>query len=483
MENNPTNSPHNIDAKAIKAEAEHLLRQFSPVQHQELLQHLLKQVGKVDFRLKAKLEGDEKLGRKHFLVICIEEILIIARRQSWGICQHNNSVYLYNGAYWSKIDEKELQSFLGEAAEKMGVYEFDARLYTFKEQLYRQFLTAANLPKPKQGKEVVLINLLNGTFEISPSKQILREHRQEDFLTYQLPFTYDPTANALMFEAYLQQVQPDLSRQHILAEFLGYLFIRPSTLKLEKALLLYGTGANGKSVFFEIVFALLGAKNVSNYSLQSLTNENGYYRAKLDNKLLNYASELNGKLEASTFKQIVSGEPVEARLPYGNPFLMEDYAKLIFNCNELPKDVEQTHAFFRRFLIVPFEVTIPEAEQDRELSKKIIEQELSGIFNWVLQGLNRLLRQKKFTYSEAVEKQLHQYQKESDNVLMFLEEEQYQVGIDYCKPVKDFYQEYRAYCSEGGYRSCNNRNFKSRLFKAGFQIDRKNFGYVVYFKK
>src|SRR5690606_16817975 len=110
----------------------------------------------------------------------------------------------------------------------------------------------------------------------------------------------------------------------------------------------------------------------------------GYARAMLANKLLNYATEINGKLETSTFKQLVSGEPVEARLPYGEPFTLTNYAKLIFNCNELPKDVEQTHAYFRRFLIVPFEVTIPGTEQDKELSKKIIESELSGVFNWVL---------------------------------------------------------------------------------------------------
>ena len=154
-------------------------------------------------------------------------------------------------------------------------------------------------------------------------------------------------------------------------------------------MLLYGTGANGKSVFFEVVNALLGSNNVSSYSLQSLTNENGYYRAMIANKLVNYASEINGKLETAIFKQLVSGEPVEARLPYGEPMTITNYAKLIFNCNELPKDVEQSNAYFRRFLIIPFDTTIPEQQQDKELSKKIISSELSGVFNWVLQGLNR----------------------------------------------------------------------------------------------
>lgn len=158
---------------------------------------------------------------------------------------------------------------------------------------------------------------------------------------------------------------------------MGYIFT--NGLKLKKVAILYGGGANGKSVFFDIIQALIGRDNICNYSLQSLTKVDSYERASLSNKLLNYASEINGKLEASTFKQLASGEPIQARQIYGQPFTMMNYAKLMFNCNELPKEVENTEAFFRRFLIFPFTQTIPKAEQDPELSTKIIQTELSGV--------------------------------------------------------------------------------------------------------
>jgi putative DNA primase/helicase len=67
----------------------------------------------------------------------------------------------------------------------------------------------------------------------------------------------------------------------------------------------------------------------------------------LDNKLVNYASEINGKMDVALFKQLVSGEPVDARLPYGVPFTLKNYAKLVFNCNELPRSVEHTEAFLQ----------------------------------------------------------------------------------------------------------------------------------------
>jgi len=331
-------------------------------------------------------------------------------------------------------------------------------------------------------KDTVLINLQNGTFEINNKGIQLRPFDRSDFLTYQLPFEYDPKATAPLFQKYLDEVLPDKDRQKVLAEYLGFVFIKHGSnrLKEEKALILYGTGANGKSVFFEVVSALLGAENTSNYSLQSLTNENGYFRAKLANKLVNYGSEINGKLESSLFKQLVSGEPVEARLPYGQPFILKQYAKLIFNSNELPKDVEHTNAYFRRFLIIPFDVTIPEHEQDKNLHTKIIEKELSGVFNWVLEGLSRLLKQKRFTYSNAVKQAIDQYKSQSDSVRMFIDENNYEKHATEYKRIKDLYVEYRIFCNDDGFKPVNKSNFIKRLKGFGVLVKRLNVGNVAY---
>ena len=422
-----------------------------------------------------------KLNLKHYLVLSIENALLFAEKNRWGLCKNHDFIYLYNGTFWAEIDKETFQKFLGEAAEQMGVAKFSARFYQFREQLFKQFLATAYLPTPENNKDTVLINLQNGTFEISPQGTKLKPFDRSDFITYQLPFEHNPQAKAPLFEAYLNKVLPDPERQRVLAEYLGFVFIKhgSNALKEEKALILYGTGANGKSVFFEVVNALLGTDNVSSYSLQSLTNDNGYFRAKLANKLVNYASEINGNLEASIFKQLVSGEPVEARLPYGQPFILKQYAKLIFNCNELPKDVEHTNAYFRRFLIIPFDVTIPPHEQDKNLHTKIIEKELSGVFNWVLQGLNRLLEQKKFSDCEAAQQAVEQYKIESNSVQMFLNENEYKVSATNETPLKDLFNEYRNYCIESGFKACSLRTLADRLRNSGYQTERKNYGTVV----
>jgi putative DNA primase/helicase len=480
-----------------------LIEQFEPLDFELLAfphtEKLLKELAEYEKKFWAK-EGTEqqqksnkdkmdniqkqldklKLNLKHFLVLSIENTLIFAKKNQWGLCKNHDFIYLYNGTFWDELDKETFQKFLGEASEKMGVAKFEARYYQFREQLFKQFLTTAYLPTPDNNKNTVLINLLNGTFEINPKGTILRPFESSDFITYQLPFEYNPQVKAPLFEGYLNKVLPDIESQKVLAEFLGYIFIKNGgLLKLEKALILYGGGQNGKSVCFDVVNALLGENNVSSYSLQSLTNDNGYFRAKISNKLVNYASEINGKLETSIFKQLVSGEPVEARLPYGQPFLLKQYAKMIFNCNELPKDVEQTNAYFRRFLIIPFNVTIKDSEKDPQLASKIIETELSGVFNWVLEGLNRLMQQKGFTSCTASNEALKKYKIESDSVQMFLSEENYSTSINNEILLKDFFSEYRTYCFDSGFKACSKRTFADRLRNIGYDIQRKNSGMNV----
>jgi putative DNA primase/helicase len=471
---------YGIGVDELKEETQSLPQRFDPIPHGEIFQRLLDQIQPVDFREIAELDADEKLTRKHYLVCVVNYLLELARKNDWGICRSGDFTYLYNGAYWKPVEDAELQAFLGEAAGRMGVNKFDSQWFNFCDQLLKQCQFMGYLPRPEPRSGTVTINLRNGTFVFQGTDTLLRNPERDDFLTYQLPFDYDPAAEAPLFRAYLDRVLPDKDLQMILAEFLGYVF---TDLKLEKTLILYGDGANGKSVFFEVVNALLGAENVSSYSLQNLTRHDGYQRAELANKLVNYASEINGNLESSIFKQLASGEPVEARQIYGRPFTMKRYARLIFNCNELPKDVEHTHAYFRRFQIIPFGVQIPEAEQDRELPHKIIARELSGIFNWVLEGLKRLLAQKGFTYSHAAQRQVEQYRKESDSVQMFLEDEGYQPSTDHQEPLKDLHNQYRIYCGNSGYRLCSLRTFADRLRKVGYETQKKNIGQVVYLKK
>jgi putative DNA primase/helicase len=455
--------------------------------HDAVLTALLAQVEPINFRERAGIEEqpEEKLRTSDYVILVVEEVLRLAQVNNWGLARNEQSpfVYIYNGAYWKTINEKILGAFLGAAAEQMGVDRRKARFVGFKELLLKQFLDAAYFPVPVPSPDTVRINLSNGTFVISPHGNTLRRPQATDFLLYQLPFPYDAKATAPKFQAFLNRVQPDKDCQELLAEYIGYVFVSNRRLKLERALLLYGGGANGKSVFYEIITALLGPENISHYSLESLTTPPAYSRANLANKLVNYVSEISGNLEANCFKQMTSGETIEARLPYGQPFELRDYARLIFNCNTLPGNAEQTEGYFRRFLIVPFNVTIPRDEQDTQLAAKIIRAELSGVFNWVLQGLERLLQRQNFAEPAAVSAERDNYRKTSDSVRMFLDELQYVPDPDLKVTLKDMHSEYKRFCQEDLYKPVGTPNFKKRLEAAGFLTKRTNGVNVVYCRK
>lgn len=458
-----------ITAETVQAEAGRMFGHKTAPKHEEILDQIIEHLQPIDFYEEANLEAGEKLTAKHQIVITVRQVLKAASGLNLGLCRNQAFLYSFNGEFWGLIEREDLERFLRKCADKLGVDKITANYHKFAGELYKQFLTLASKAKTVERDDTVVINLKNGTFEVTKNKFHLREFRREDFLTYQLDFDFDKSAAYPKWQEFLDKVLPDASCQDILAEYIGYVFARH--LKLEKTMILFGTGANGKSVVFDVVNALLGQENVSNYSLESLCGE--YYRAMIANKLLNYSSEISIRLQTEKFKQLTSGEPVEARLPYGQPMTLRKYARLAFNSNELPKDVEHNEAFFRRFLIIPFDVTIAEADRNPNLAKEIIETELSGVFNWVLEGLQRLLTQEKFSPCVAAQVLLNDYKKMSDSAAMFVEDENYQPSANYTT-LRELYQEYKAYCSDNGYRALGRNKFSKRLEANGLPRQDRN---------
>jgi hypothetical protein len=82
-----------------------------PLPHTKILKSLLGKISSIDFRKEAKLDEDEKIRAHHFQIITIEKILEIAKHNHWGLCRKNGFIYLYNGEFWSLLDEDTLKSF------------------------------------------------------------------------------------------------------------------------------------------------------------------------------------------------------------------------------------------------------------------------------------------------------------------------------------------------------------------------------------
>lgn len=408
------------------------------------------------------------------VLITTRRILQIAEEFGIGLGFNSLFTYLYDPeeGFWESTDLEVLECFLTEAAQKAGIFKYDAELPKNKKRLYDQFTFLAAIPEPKINENEVRINLRNGTFVVGKETMELRPFDCRDFFKYRLPFDFDPEAEAPIFKKYLEQVMPEKEAQNVLSEYIGYVFAR--NLKLEKCLVLVGNGANGKSVFYEIVEALLGRHNIKTFPLNQLTDANGYYRAELTNVLLNYSSELGGKnIDFDLAKQLISNEPVSARSPYGKPFILTDYCRFMFNTNLIPKNLEQSNGFFRRFMFLDFDITIPPKEQDVDLSKKIIESELSGVFNWVIEGLKRLLKKKAFTVSPKIVSATKRIMTESNSVASFMDNFNYVPSTTDSHDSVVLYEKYENYCTKSGIYKSTRIEFLRRLEMFGYYVKRK----------
>ena len=299
------------------------------------------------------------------------------------------------------------------------------------------------------------INLRNGVLDVNNME--LRPHSPKYYFLHQFPVEYAPEADCPTWKKFLETT---LDQKYIptLQEFMGYCLI-PNT-KFQKAMLLYGTGANGKSIVINTLLHLLGEKYTSTASLDRIQN-NRFAAAQLVGKLLNASSETvsySGN-ELDIFKAIVGGDAITVEEKGKPPMTVRLATRLLFASNTMLRSGDQTTGNYRRWLIIPFEKQFLGDDADPFLQDKI-DQELSGILNWCLEGLQRLLKQGKFSYDgqEMIDRMMY----ENDSVVAHVQ--------DCCildenatVAAKVLYENYKQYCEEAGLRKVSMKAYFSRL--------------------
>lgn len=403
-------------------------------------------------------DGEDRPPRqKEAVVLICDHLHQALNTEESGMALLDGRQHLYDGSHWLPLTDDALTRAAGAYAEALGYSPVDARFFRTREMLLHQLKGVSPSLMRHQGASMV--NFTNGTLELSEENERLRLHAKTDGLTYVLPFDYDPRAKSPMFDKYLDRVLPDEECQTLLCEFYGWVFLRE--LKLEKMLILLGHGHNGKSVLFDVMGALLGSENISNIGLDALKTPEK--RVPMVGKLLNYGSEITGNVSPDTIKKASSGEHLEFRYLYGDLFTSDNYARLAFNANTLPSEVEHTEGFFRRFTIIPFNEKITAEEKDPELARKIITSELPGVMNWVIRGMCRVRANRKFSSCKKSDECLAEFRHEADTVSLFIEEEGYFPTRDNRIKQADLYTEYSCFCSSNGFKSLNRKHFKHRL--------------------
>ena len=369
--------------------------------------------------------------------------------------------FVFNGSYWEPIKQPDIKHFLTDSYCKMGVSKYQAQTVSTAKRLFDQAAYSLYSPLPKREKGVSMINALNETLVIRDGKVETKPHEANDFMFYQLPYKYDPDAGCPMFQKFMDEVIPG-DIQLVVQEFIGCCL--DIGLKLEKAMICVGTGSNGKSVFFEVITYVLGEDNVTNFNINSLCEDKSSTRILIENKLLNYSSDFNGKIWSNgIFKQLVSGEPVEAKRLYSDPEIIRNYARLAFNTNAMPASSDTSAGFRRRLLPVCFDVKISPDKADPMLAKKL-KSEAPGILNWAIEGLKRYVANGyKLSKSEILEAKEKEYLEETESVFMFLDQNDYIPSDTNKRKLSDLHDEYKRFCNDHDLKAESKSEFKSRL--------------------
>lgn len=386
-------------------------------------------------------------------------------------------VYLFTGTHWIVLSHQYYFDFIRNCCDKMAITDDLIDDTSFQNELCERVARKISKERnPFIPSDEAWINMKNGTLVIhGDGSRELREHDREDFFTYCLDYEYDVNAECPLWQKFLDQMLPDAESQEMLAEYIGYCFTH--NLNLEKMLVLYGNGSNGKSVVLDVIEALVGGRNVSNVGLADLTKDNEQ-RSQLENKLVNISHESDEELSTSVLKTIVSGEPVIVRQLYVGTHSMKNYAKLITSFNSLPK-AEATHGFYRRFKILEFKVTIAESKADTDLAKKIIK-ELSGVMNWVLAALERLIKQRGFSPCKACDEALFKYKTQSNSAFLFFSQK-CEISQMTTTHGTTLYKAYKEFCIEEGITFVGKNKFFDRFCQIE-GVQRTESHRVIFFK-
>ena len=303
------------------------------------------------------------------------------------------------------------------------------------------------------------INLKNGLFHLESGK--LQSHDPKIVFLNQLPIVYDPLSKCPNIDRYLNTTLPSDCIE-LAEEIFGYCMI--PHVKYQTAFMLTGEGENGKGTFINLLEAFLAPENVSKIPLQEL-DEHRFKRADLYGKLVNAFADLDRRALKGTsyFKTIVAGDSIDAERKFKNPFYFRPYAKLIFSANEIPHTPDLSHAFFRRWVVIPFPNRFNKSRADINLLQKMTtKEELSGLFNRAVAGLTRLCINGEFSEGQSVQAAKDDYRKESDSSYSFLLETTIE-GADYHVKKTELYLKYKEWCEDTGLRYVSRQKFNDRL--------------------
>ena len=232
-----------------------------------------------------------------------------------------------------------------------------------------------------------LFNVGNGTIDLRTGE--LQPHDPHDMITKLAPVQFDPDACCPKWLEFLSTIMAD---NEALIQYLQRMtgMCMTGDVGEQYLFIFHGSGCNGKSVFLDTISGLMG--DYAGEAAPGLLTTDGQRNhpteiADLCGRRLIIASETeeNATLKIQLIKRLTGNARLKARHMREDFFEFDRTHKLILVTNNRPEVHEDTLAVWRRIRLIPFTVSIPEQQQDKNLTHKL-ESEWPGILNWLIRG-------------------------------------------------------------------------------------------------
>lgn len=282
-----------------------------------------------------------------------------------------------------------------------------------------------------------------------------------------IPIAYNPAAYNESMDKTLDKIAcNNQNLRYLIEEMIGYCLLRRN--ELGKSFILTGEGSNGKSTLLDVIKELIGKENISSVSLGELGQR--FKTAELYGKLANIGDDISNNYidDNSLFKKLVTGETVNVERKGKDPFDYNNYSKLIFSANEIPRINDTSNGLKRRLVLIPFKAKFSKNDpdfdpfiKDKLLSNEALEYLLAKAFL----GLLRVLFNRAFTEVAAVEEELYEYEKLNNPVIAFLDEG-YKIENE---STSEVYTKYATYCLDSRLKPLSKIAFGKEMSKRGFK--------------
>lgn len=292
-----------------------------------------------------------------------------------------------------------------------------------------------------------------------------------------MPVKYDKEKTCQSIEKFFSDILKSPEDAKVMFEVIGFCLLRDYIF--EKAIMFVGDGRNGKGKTLSLIKHFLGIESCCGVPLSQLTPGSTSV-CELHSKLANLAGDLSNTdlKDTGMFKQLTGRDLISARRKYLRDLNFENYAKLIFACNELPRVYDYSKGFWSRWILFEFPyrfvneiemetLTEKEKESAKPMDVDIIRKittpdELSGLLNKSLDALNIILGNKNFSYSKGTTEIKDLWVRKSDSFTAFcldMIEEDFRARIN----KNDLRRQFSIYCKIHKIRGASDKAIKITL--------------------